>query len=102
MLAFRITAICGGIAVDGNYQVVDETGAPIPGLYAVGFGAGDLCGAIDWSTYVTGMSNGSCMNSGRCAALHAVKGSLEPSKPVTWEDYREKYGAGSALGGVFH
>lgn len=98
----RITAICGGIAVDGNYQVVDEQGLPIPGLYAVGFGAGDLCGAIDWSTYVTGMSNGSCMNSGRCAALHAVRGTLEPSNPVQWADYIEQYGAGSALGGVFH
>ncbi len=98
----RITAICGGIAVDGNYQVVDDNNQPIPGLYAVGFGAGDLCGAVDWSTYVTGMSNGSCMNSGRIAALHAVKGTLEPTNPVKWDDYFEKYGAGSPLGGVFH
>ena len=98
----RITAICGGIAVDGNYQVIDDDNQPIPGLYAVGFGAGDLCGAIDWSTYVVGMSNGSCMNSGRCAALHAMNGKLEPKNPMNWSDFAEKYGAGSSLTGVFH
>ena len=96
----RITAICGGIAVDGNYQVVDATNSPIPGLYAVGFSAGDLCGGIDWSTYVTGMSNGSCMTSGRVAALHAVKGIVEPTNPVLWENHADDYGAGSALTGI--
>lgn len=96
----RITAICGGIAVNGNYQVLDANDEPIPGLYSVGFGAGDLCGGVEWSTYVTGMSNGSCMNSGRCAALHAVKGTMEPSNPMKWEDFFEMYAAASPLTGV--
>lgn len=87
----RVTATCGGIAVDGNYQVLDDDNQPIPGLYSTGFGAGDLCGAADWSIYWAGMSVGSCMNSGRCAALHATTGGLEPSNPAKWEDFKYIY-----------
>jgi fumarate reductase flavoprotein subunit len=61
----RITSTGCGVLVDGNYQVVDGEQKPIPGLYAVGWGAGDLCGAIDWPLYQGGMSIGSCMTSGR-------------------------------------
>lgn len=87
----RITATCNGVAVDGNYQVIDNDDNPIPGLYAVGFGAGNLCGGVDWSTYLKGMSCGSCMTSGRIAALHAIKGMLEPSNPVTWDEVKDMY-----------
>lgn len=87
----RITAICCGIAVDPNYQVVDEEKNPIPGLYAVGFSAGDICGSVEWNTYVVGMSNGTCMTSGRIAAAHAVNGEIKLSKPVTWEEMSEYY-----------
>lgn len=89
----RITATCGGIAVNGNYQVIDSQNEPIPGLYATGFGAGDLCGAADWSIYWAGMSVGSCMNSGRVAALHAITGALEPSHPAEWDEFKETYTA---------
>lgn len=101
----RITAICGGIAVNKNYQVVDDDNEPIPGLYSVGFSAGDICGAIDWNTYVVGMSCGSCMTSGRVAACHAVKGSLDPTNPVTWEEMQEHYqnfGKGGGLSATIH
>ncbi|WP_251178328.1 FAD-dependent oxidoreductase [Adlercreutzia agrestimuris] len=87
----RLTATCNGIAVDGNYQVIDDENQPIADLYAVGFGAGNLCGGVDWSTYLSGMSCGSCMTSGRIAALHALTGQLEPSNPVTWEDVKDMY-----------
>lgn len=101
----RITAICGGIAVDGNYQVLDGENNPIPGLYSVGFSAGDVCGAVDWSTYVVGMSNGTCMTSGRMAACHAIKGSLELTNPVTWEEMQDSYqnfGTGGGLSATVH
>ena len=87
----RVTAICGGINVDGNYRVVDGNNQPIPGLYAVGFGAGDLCGDTDWSFYLGGMSCGSCMTSGRYATIHAITGGNTPSKPAKWADVKKLY-----------
>lgn len=88
----RLTAMGGGIEVDGNYQVVNEEDDPIPGLYAVGFGAGDICGDIDWSLYLGGMSCGSCMTSGRYATIHALTGDLVPSKPSgDWESFRVEF-----------
>jgi len=82
----RLTSTGGGSKVDGNYQCIREDGSVIPGLYSVGFGAGDLSGDVDWSTYVGGMSLGSCVNSGRYATLHAIKGVLESSSPVSLAD----------------
>ena len=87
----RVTAICGGVQVNGNYQVIDGNGDPIEGLWAVGFGAGDLCGDVDWSFYLGGLSNGSCMTSGRYAAIQAVTGGFEPSHPAVWDDVKELY-----------
>lgn len=87
----RVTATCNGVMVDKNYQVIDESDRPIPGLYSVGFGAGNLCGNVDWTTYLLGMSCGSCMTSGRVAALHAVKGVIEPSNPVSWSEMKDGY-----------
>lgn len=81
----RLTAMCCGVAVDGNYQVVDQENNQIPGLYAVGFGAGDLCGDGDWSLHMGNMSCGSCMTSGRYATIHALTGDLVPSHPASWE-----------------
>jgi len=85
----RLTSTGGGSMVDGNYQCIRTDGTPIPGLYSAGFGAGDLSGDVDWTTYVGGMSLGSCVTSGRYATLHAIKGALEPTVPVTLEDMPE-------------
>ena len=88
----RLTAMGGGIRVNENYQVVDEGGTPIPGLYSVGFNAGDICGDVDWSLYLGGMSCGSCMTSGRYATIHALTGGLVPSKPSDdWEAFRAEF-----------
>lgn len=89
----RITAICGGIAVDGNYQVLDANKKPISGLYAAGFTAGDLSGDVDWSIYLGGLSCGSCFTSGRYTAVHALTGSDKPSKPVAWAEMKAKFTA---------
>jgi len=88
----RITSTGCGVLVDGKYQVIDAEKNPIPGLYAVGWGAGDLAGGIDWPLYQGGMSIGSCMTSGRYATIHAIKGTLEPTKPAKWEDVKILYG----------
>lgn len=88
----RLTAMCCGITVDGNYQVVDSENNPIAGLYAVGFGAGDLCGDGDWSLYMGNMSCGSCMTSGRYATIHALTGDLVPSKPANWAETKSAEG----------
>ncbi|NTW28861.1 MAG: FAD-dependent oxidoreductase [Coriobacteriia bacterium] len=89
----RITATCGGTVVDKNYQVVDiATKKAIPGLYSVGWGAGDLTGGIDWPLYQGGMSIGSCQTSGRYATIHAMKGNFTPAKPAKWSDVKASYG----------
>jgi fumarate reductase flavoprotein subunit len=63
----------GGIMVDRNLQVLDETYHPIPGLYAAGLNAGGFYGPV--STYYD--YEGSAMmfatNSGRIAGEEAVK-----------------------------
>ena len=82
----RVSALCAGMTVNENYQVITTEGEVIPHLWATGFGAGQLCGAPDWSMYQSGMSAGHCFTSGRYTAIHAVTGGLEPSKPVMWED----------------
>jgi succinate dehydrogenase/fumarate reductase flavoprotein subunit len=87
----RITAICGGIKVDSNYQVLDASKKPIPGLYGAGFTAGDLSGDVDWSIYLGGPSCGSCFTSGRYTAIHALTGAFKPKKPVSWEQVKADY-----------
>ena len=92
-------AIDAGIAVDGNYQVIDSEGNPIEGLFSVGSGAGCLCGDINWPLEYTGsisqyygrgiyggLSNGHCMTAGRYATLYAITGGFEPQEPVPWND----------------
>ena len=82
----RISALCAGMTVNENYQVVKKDGTVIPNLWATGFGAGQLCGLPDWSMYITGMSNGHCMTSGRYCGIQAATGNLEPTNPITDAD----------------
>lgn len=83
----RVSALCAGTTVNENYQVIDQDRNIIPGLWATGFGAGQLCGAADWSMYQSGMSSGHCMMSGRiCGIQAATGGKLEASTPITEAD----------------
>lgn len=82
----RISALCAGVTVDEDYRVVTKEGTAIPGLWATGFGAGQLCGTPDWSMYQSGMSSGHCMITGRYCAIQAVTGKTEPTTPVTDSD----------------
>lgn len=85
-----LAAINGGVLVNGNYQVVNAEREPIPGLYAAGVNAGDLCGGVDW-IMPGGASNGHCFNAGRYTVIHALTGGLEPSKPCSFEDVADKF-----------
>ena len=87
----RVSALGCGFKVNGNYQAVNADGEVIPGLYGAGFCAGDLCGDIDWSTFMGGMSCGSCFTSGRYSVIHALTGDLVPSHPADWESFRVEF-----------
>lgn len=83
----RVSALCAGATVNENYQAITTAGEVIPNLWITGFGAGQLCGAPDWSMYQAGMSAGHCIMSGRiCGIQAATGGSLEASTPITEAD----------------
>ncbi|MEQ1438910.1 FAD-binding protein [Fontimonas sp. SYSU GA230001] len=65
------TMTVGGLRVDeSSGQVLDESGAPIAGLYAAGRNAIGLCSNI----YVSGLSYADCVFSGRRVARHLAVG----------------------------
>ena len=64
--------ICGGLATDGNCNVLDEYYNPIPGLYA----AGNCCGrrfGLQYTTPIAGLSLGMSIVLGREAGLSAAR-----------------------------
>lgn len=83
-----LAAINGGVYVDEHYQVVDADRNPIPGLFAAGVDAGDLCGGNNW-TMPGGCSNTHCINAGRYTVIYALTGAMEPSNPCTVEQIAE-------------
>ena len=82
----RCSAINAGVVIDGCCRVLDANDEPIPGLYSVGSGAGNICGGLEWNLYQGGLCCGSYITMGRYAALHALTGGMEPSAPVTTAD----------------
>ncbi|MDR1422520.1 MAG: FAD-dependent oxidoreductase [Coriobacteriales bacterium] len=88
----RIIATNAGIEVDENYQAVDNNDKPIPGLFVVGTTGGAVSGCPDW-VMDGGVSNGHCQTSGRYAAIYAATGGYKPSKPVSWDEVKDKYAA---------
>jgi fumarate reductase flavoprotein subunit len=60
----------GGIKVNGNLQVIGQTGEPIPGLYAVGVDAGGMYGDA-YTLQIPGTSCGFSLTGGWLAANHA-------------------------------
>ena len=60
----------GGLAVnESSGQVLNQSGTPIPGLYAAGRNAVGVCSR----QYVSGLSIADCIYSGRRAARHATR-----------------------------
>lgn len=60
----------GGLSVNLDSQVLDETGAPIPGLYAVGNTAAGLFGVDYNEAPVPGVSLGRCVTFGKLLGEH--------------------------------
>lgn len=85
----RCSAINAGVVVDGCCRVLDANDEPIPGLYSVGSGAGNICGGLEWNLSQGGLCCGSYMTMGRYAAIHAVTGDLVPSAPVAYADVEQ-------------
>lgn len=85
----RCSAINAGIEVDGNCRVLDENDEPVPGLYSVGSGAGNVCGGLEWNLYQGGLCCGSYMTMGRYAVVHAMTDSMTPTKEASYEKAKE-------------
>jgi len=75
---FSITV--GGLLVDENTGLVmREDGTTVPGLYAAGRTAIGLCTYL----YLSGLSAGDCIFSGRRAGRHAADSAVDHSKPYS-------------------
>lgn len=89
----RCSAINSGVEIDGFCRVLDKDNNPIPGLYSVGSGAGNVCGGLEWNLYQGGLCCGSYMTMGRYAAIHAITGDLKPSHPASYADSKKYWTA---------
>lgn len=67
---FRVSAICSGLMSNEKCECLDEQGAVIPGLYAIGNVAGQFYGGTDYPMHSKGLSLGRCITFGRMAGLH--------------------------------
>lgn len=65
MVAPGLLAVCGGIHISDNFEVLNENDEPIPGLYAIGNCAGDIY-AVDYPINIQGNSHGRCLVQGKC------------------------------------
>lgn len=89
----RCSTINAGVVVDGCCRVLGKDDKPIPGLYSVGSGAGNVCGGLEWNLYQGGLCCGSYMTMGRYAAIHALTGEFTPSQPATYESAKDGWNA---------
>lgn len=60
-----LLAVCGGIHISDDFEVLNDADEPIPGLYAIGNCAGDIY-ATDYPINVQGNSHGRCLVEGKC------------------------------------
>lgn len=87
----RCSAINAGVEIDGNCRVLDEGNEPIPGLYSVGSGAGNVCGGLEWNLYQGGLCCGSYITMGRYAAIHAMSGTMKPAQEASYDKAKEHW-----------
>lgn len=71
---FDIHYSCGGLKIDEETRVLDQSGFPIPNLYAVG----EVTGGIHGSDRLGGNSLIDCFVFGRRAGKSAAKNTLKP------------------------
>ncbi|MDR0514973.1 MAG: FAD-binding protein, partial [Coriobacteriaceae bacterium] len=67
-----LLAVCGGLHVSDDLEVLDENDKPIPGLYASGNTMGDIY-AIDYPINIQGNSHGRCLTFGYLLGEHLAK-----------------------------
>ncbi|SHI18127.1 Succinate dehydrogenase/fumarate reductase, flavoprotein subunit [Sporobacter termitidis DSM 10068] len=58
-----LLAVAGGLRVDTDMRVLNEAGAPVPGLYAIGNAAGGRYG-VDYPILIAGNSHGTALTFG--------------------------------------
>lgn len=75
----------GGIAVDADLEVLDDSDEPIPGFYGAG---SDVCNiyAGTYMFYLPGNTMGFALNSGRMAGEHAAQFLKESGRLCSQED----------------
>lgn len=60
----RVSALCSGIRINPDFQVLDKDENPIEGLYCAGNCSGGFYGGIDYPLSVPGLSLGRCVTGG--------------------------------------
>jgi predicted oxidoreductase len=67
-----LLAVCGGLHVSDDLEVLDEKDVPVPGLYAVGNTMGDIY-AVDYPISIQGNSHGRCLTFGYLLGEHLAQ-----------------------------
>jgi succinate dehydrogenase/fumarate reductase flavoprotein subunit len=67
-----LLAVCGGLHVSDDLEVLNEDDEPVPGLYAVGNVMGDIY-AIDYPINIQGNSHGRCLTFGYLLGEHLAQ-----------------------------
>jgi succinate dehydrogenase/fumarate reductase flavoprotein subunit len=67
-----LLAVCGGLHVSDDLEVLDESDKPVPGLYAVGNVMGDIY-AVDYPINIQGNSHGRCLTFGYLLGEHLAQ-----------------------------
>ena len=62
--SLRVSALCSGLLITNDFEVLDEEMKPIEGLYAIGNCSGAFYGCIDYPLHFGGMSIGRCITAG--------------------------------------
>lgn len=70
---YGLSAILGGLIVNGENRVLDEAGEPIPGLFAVGNASGPFFGGVDYPMEIGGLSVGRAITTGYVAGRVAAQ-----------------------------
>ena len=60
----RVSALCSGIVINENFEVLDSERKPIEQLYAIGNVSGAFYGSPDYPLNLPGLSLGRCVTSG--------------------------------------
>lgn len=60
----RVSALCSGILINSNFQVLDKNRKPIDNLFAIGNCSGQFYGSPDYPLHFPGLSLGRCVTAG--------------------------------------